>query len=112
MDVEEVRLALLDTGGPESYETPGTPEEKQEHAFNSPRYGSALKRRIAQVQDAEAVGSERQEKQAKKMRNMFEKSITVKVGSYVSLKLDYRDISQCNPSGVIAVVFDVKKQSG
>ena len=51
-------------------------------------------------------------KQAKKMRNMFEKSITVKVGSYVSLKLDYRDISQCDPSGVIAVVFDVKKQSG
>jgi hypothetical protein len=114
VDVEEVRLALLDIGDTDSQKPPGTPETKQEqeHAINSPRYDSALKRRLAQVKEAEAVASERQEKQAKKMRKMFEKSIKVEVGSYVSLKLDYRDISQCDPSGVMAVVFDVKKQSG
>jgi len=36
----------------------------------------------------------------------------LEVGAYVSVKLDYRDISQCNPSGLLAVVFAVKKDSG
>jgi hypothetical protein len=54
----------------------------------------------------------RQEKQGEKMHAQFQRSLTTRVGSIVCLRIDFRDRSQSNPSGVLAVAFDVKKATG
>ena len=55
---------------------------------------------------------ERQQRQAKTMQERFAANCTVKVGTIVCFAVDIRDRSQCNPSGILAIVFAFKHTTG
>jgi hypothetical protein len=58
-------------------------------------------------QESEEKRRRKRQKQAKKMTDMYQQSVNVKVGSIVSLKVDRRDQSHANPLGLLGVMFNV-----
>jgi hypothetical protein len=72
----------------------------------------AVNSRVSKKKVADQKAQARQAKQGAKMHNQFKRSIKTNIGSIVCLRVDIRDRSQCNPSGILAVVFAVKEGTG
>jgi hypothetical protein len=75
--------------------------------------GDLVLHRQTKLRNNMATAARRQEKQGKAMKAQFvARSVKVDVGSIVSLKVDIRDRSQCNPCCIIAIVFEVIRNTG
>lgn len=96
--------------GPKNVGTTVTRANKKgSAAFSSSR----IQEREELKRDSDKKNKLRQQKQASKMIQRHHASIAeLKKGTIVSLYVDIRDRSQCNPSGILAVVFEVATARG
>ena len=72
----------------------------------------SVNHRKAKLANDMAIAARRQKTQAEQMKKQHAASLNVEIGSIVCLKVDIRDRSRCNSTGIIAVAFNVSKNTG
>lgn len=100
-DMDAIDPSMIDSEEEEEERTPPPPHSQSEQQLIS----SSTKRK--QRQDNENAARKRQRKQAKRMTNLFGKTVDINEGDAVVVKVDKRDRSRQNPLNVVGIVTAV-----